>query len=138
MNTKSPEQILAGMLAKDYYTEWLGLKVDRIEKGYCELHFVVRKEMLNGFGSIHGGVLFAASDSAFAFACNTHGMVTVALDVSITYARPAFEGQTLVVKAQEIYMGNKTGVYEVKTYHGDNELISFFKGTAYRTSKSHE
>jgi len=49
--------------------------------------------MLNGFDYVHGGVLFSAADSAFAFACNSHGILSVALDVSITFTRPAKEGE---------------------------------------------
>jgi len=93
--------------------------------------------MLNGFGSVHGGILFSAADSAFAFACNSSGFVTVALDVTISYTRPAFENDRLFAEAKEIHMGNKTGIYEVRILNEQNELVSFFKGTAYRTPKVH-
>ena len=91
--------------------------------------------MLNGFGTIHGGALFAAADSAFAFACNSHGRLAVALDVSITFTRSAAVGEILSVEAKEVHLGNKTSVYEVKTTNEKGDLIALFKGTAYRTSK---
>ncbi len=133
----SPDQVLKKMLDKDYFSEWLGLDVETISEGYCKLSYRVRKEMLNGFGSIHGGVLFAAADSAFAFACNSYGILTVALDVTISYARPAFEGDLLTVEAKEMHLGNKTGFYEVRTFNATGELVAFFKGTSYRTSSRH-
>lgn len=136
-NKLTPKQVLETMLAKDYFTEWLGLEIEKIDNGYCKLHFTVRKEMLNGFGSIHGGILFSAADSAFAFACNSCGMITVALDVNISYTKPAFEGDKLTVEAREMHRGNKTGFYEVRTTNEKNELVAFFKGTAYQTSKAH-
>lgn len=91
--------------------------------------------MLNGFERIHGGVLFSAADSAFAFACNSHGIITVALDVSITFTHPAKEGDVLHVEAKEIHLGNKTGLYDIKTTNAEGKLVSVFKGTAYRTGK---
>ena len=94
--------------------------------------------MLNGFEKIHGGVLFSAADSAFAFACNSHGIITVALDVSITYTRPCVEGDVLVVEAKEIHLGNKTGLYDIRTTNAKGELVCMFKGTAYRTGKKVE
>ena len=132
---KSPEEVLEIMLKRDRFTEWLGLKVDEHTMGYCKLHFMVTDIMLNGFGNIHGGILFSASDSAFAFACNSHGIITVALDVSISFARPAKSGDLLTVEANEIYLGNKIGIYDIRTTNEKGELVALFKGTAYRTSK---
>ncbi len=123
------------MLKRDRFTKWLGLQIDEYKTGYCKLHFQVSDKMLNGFDSIHGGVLFAASDSAFAFACNSHGTITVALDVSISFTRPARAGDVLSVVAEEVFLGNKIGVYDIRTMNEKDELVALFKGTAYRTDK---
>jgi acyl-CoA thioesterase len=131
----SPQQVLDIMLARDHFTRWLGLQVDEIGTGYCRLHYTVREDMLNGFSNIHGGILFSAADSAFAFACNSHGRITVALDVSITFTRPVKAGELLTVEAKELYLGNKTSVYDIRTTNEKGELVALFKGTAYRTSK---
>jgi len=131
----TPQEVFEIMISKDKFSHWLGLKLDEINFGYCKLHYTVKEDMLNGFASIHGGVLFAASDSAFAFACNTHGLLTVALDVSITFTKPAKVGDKLFVEAKEIHLGNKTALYDVRTTNEAGELLCQFKGTAYRTSK---
>lgn len=122
------------MNERDRFSKWLGLQVDKVDVGYCKLHYTVKEDMLNGFERIHGGVLFSASDSAFAFACNSHGIITVALDVSITYTKPCFAGEVLTVEAQELHLGNKTGLYDIRTTNEKGELVCLFKGTAYRTS----
>lgn len=126
------------MTARDEFSRWLGLEIDVIEKGYCKLHYTVKREMLNGFGNIHGGILFSASDSAFAFAGNSHGVITVALDVSITFTHPAKEGEVLSVEAKELHLGNKTGLYDIRTTNTEGKLVAVFKGTAYRTGKAVE
>lgn len=131
----SPQQVLDIMLSKDKFTQWLGLQVDEIGPGYCRLHYTVNEDMLNGFSCIHGGILFSAADSAFAFACNSHGRITVALDVSISFTRPATTGEKLTVEAKELYLGNKTGLYDIRTTNEKGELVALFKGTAYRTSQ---
>jgi acyl-CoA thioesterase len=129
----APEDVLKIMLKRDRFTKWLGLQIDEHKKGYCKLHFRVNDDMLNGFFNIHGGVLFAASDSAFAFACNSHGNITVALDVSINFTRPAKSGDLLTVEAIEVFLGNKIGIYDIRTTNENGELVAMFKGTAYRT-----
>ena len=129
------EQVLEKMLSADAFSHWMGLEILSVGEGTCRLKFVVKPEMLNGFGIIHGGAIFAASDSAFAFACNSHGRIAVALDVSITFTKSAKAGDTLIVDAQELHLGNKTSLYEIKTTNAAGELVALFKGTAYRTSK---
>ena len=132
--TITPQEVVDIMTASDSFSKWLGLEIDEVRRGYCRLHYTVRKDMLNGFSSIHGGILFSAADSAFAFSCNSHGRVTVALDVSISFTRPAKEGDVLTVEAREIFLGNKTGLYDIRTTNEAGELVAVFKGTAYRTS----
>ncbi|MBS1933276.1 MAG: hotdog fold thioesterase [Bacteroidetes bacterium] len=131
----SPKEVLDIMLHHDNFSKWLGLEIDEHRIGFCKLHFRITDVMLNGFRNIHGGVLFSASDSAFAFACNSHGTLTVALDASINFMRQVMAGEILTVEAEEVYLGNKTGVYEIRTTNEKNELVCTFKGTAYRTSK---
>lgn len=132
----SPAEVLAIMLEKDRFSAWLGLQVDAIGPGTCQLHYTIREDMLNGFGQVHGGILFSAADSAFAFACNSHGRITVALDVSITFTRPGKPGDRMTVEAKEVYLGNKTSLYDIRTLNEAGQLVALFKGTAYRTSKA--
>lgn len=137
-NNVTPAEILKIMTAEDHFSKWLGLEVNEIGPAYCRLHYKVKQDMLNGFAYVHGGVLFSASDSAFAFACNTHGTVTLALDVSISFTKTAQIGEVLTVEAKELSSGNKTAVYDVRTTNERGELVAIFKGTAYKTSRPHQ
>ena len=123
------------MLDKDSFSKWLGIAIDEFREGYCKLHFTIREEMLNGFSIVHGGIVFSAADSAFAFACNSHGRISVALDAHISFISAAKAGDVLIVKAKEVHTGNKTSFYNVTIINHAAEIIAVFKGTAYRTSK---
>ena len=129
------KEILQTMLAKDSFSRWLGIVIDDFEIGYCKLHFKTREEMLNGFGTVHGGILFSVADSAFAFACNSRGNLSVALDANISFMRPCKVNDMLYVEAKEIHIGNKTGFYNVEISNQDGEIVAMFKGTSYITSK---
>ena len=137
------ERVVQRMLANDKMSQWLGITVDEIQSGYCRLHFIVKEDMLNGFGILHGGVVFSAADSAFAFACNTHGRLSLALDVHINFIAACHEGDVLSVKAEEVHLGYKTGVYKVTVHKQSDDmderdaeaLVATFTGTAYRTSR---
>ena len=95
------EEVLHRMLAKDAFSKLLGLVVEEVREGYCRLHFQVREDMLNGFGILHGGVTYAAADSAFAFACNSHGRLSMALSTNMDYLESGKLGDVLIVEAKE-------------------------------------
>lgn len=134
MDHNSP--VLKALIDRDHYSRWLGLIIDDYGLGFCKLHFTIRQEMLNGFGIVHGGIVFSAADSAFAFACNSHGRLSVALDVQISFIRSAKQGDVLFVDAKEIHLGNKTSFYDIAITNELKEIVATFKSTAYRTSRN--
>jgi acyl-CoA thioesterase len=127
--------VLKTMLDNDNFSRWMGIAVDEYREGYCRLHYTVTEDMLNGFGIVHGGIVFSGSDSAFAFACNSHGQLSVALDVHISFIRAAKAGEVMTVEAKEVHTGNKTSFYDIATTNGKGEIVATFRGTAYRTGK---
>jgi acyl-CoA thioesterase len=131
------EQITHAMLATDALSRWLGLEVEEIAPRRCVCRMTVRDEMVNGFGVAHGGVVFSFADSAFAFACNTHGTITVAVDNSITFPRAIHPGDVLRAVAEEEAASNRLGYYNVEVRNQRDEIVALFRGTAYRTSRPH-
>ncbi len=135
MESSAAQQVVGTMWEGDFYSQWMGLVIDEIREGYCRLHFVIRQDMLNGFGIVHGGVLFSAADSAFAFAGNSHGKLSMALDMSVSFIASAREGEIISMEAKEIHLGNRIGFYEITGTNTLGKVVATFKGTAYRTDK---
>lgn len=136
MSRANPTAIYEQMIEKDSFSQWLGIELISISLGHCQLQMTVRPEMLNGFGILHGGVSFAFADSAFAFASNSHGRLSVSQHASMTYAKPAKAGDILIAEATQLNLGHKTATFDVKVYQKTKEeIIAFFRGSVYRTSK---
>lgn len=123
------------MMQNDYFSQWMGVQVLAVKTGYSKIQMTLRKEMMNGFGIAHGGITFALADSAFAFACNSDGKVTVALDVSISFPKPGKEGDLLMAEAKRINTTRHTGLYMIEVTNQHNELVAVFKGTCFKTDK---
>src|SRR5215203_7164177 len=87
------------MMENDYFSQWMQVKVLEIKEGYSKIQMTIRKEMVNGFGIIHGGIPFSLADSAFAFAFNNRNNLSVALDVTITFTKAVHIGDTLTAEA---------------------------------------
>jgi len=131
----SPQQVVAHMMQNDLFSQWLGIDVVEIKEGYSKIKMTVRKEMINGFGIVHGGVAFSLADSAFAFACNNRNNLSVALDTSINFIKPVHVDDRLTAEAKELHNGRSTGLYHISIYNQRNHLVAQFKETCYRTGK---
>src|SRR6266550_7109159 len=139
-SNKKPDQlardVVAHMMEHDLFSQWLGIEVLEIKEGYSKIKMTVRKEMINGFGIVHGGIPFSLADSAFAFACNNRNNLSVALDVTITFMKAVNVGDILTAEAREIHNGRSTGVYLIMVTNQRNEQVALFKGTCFRTGKT--
>ena len=123
------------MMQNDSFSQWMGLEVLEVREGYSKVKMTIRKEMVNGFGIVHGGLAFSLADSAFAFACNNRNNLSVALDVTITFTKAVNVGDVLTAEAKEIHNGRSTGVYLISVTNQNNNQVALFKGTCFRTGK---
>lgn len=129
-------KVVQSMMANDPFSQWLGIEVLEVKEGYCKLRMTVRKEMLNGFATLHGGVSFSLADSALAFAGNSRGTLSVALTCTVTYPSAGREGDVLIAETKEVVHTSKTGTYDIEVRNNSTgELVALFRGTVYRTSK---
>jgi acyl-CoA thioesterase len=131
------ERVVRGMLAKDAFSEWLGIEAIEIAPRRSTVRMTVRPEMVNGFGVSHGGIVYSLADSALAFACNTHGQVTVAIENSIAYPQPVVAGDVITAVAEEDSFTNKLGFYRVLVRNQNDMTVAIFRGTVYKTQREH-
>jgi acyl-CoA thioesterase len=134
-NEIDAQRVVAQMIENDLFSQWLGISVLDIKDGYSKIQMTVRPEMINGLGTVHGGIAFSFADSAFAFACNNRNILSVALDTSINFIKPIFVGDTLIGEAKEIHNGRSTGLYHITITNQHNYIVAIFKGTCFRTEK---
>jgi acyl-CoA thioesterase len=133
MEGKTREQAINDHIQKDAFTHYLGAKVKILKPGHSLVSLVVDDHMTNFHGTTHGGIIFSISDMAFAAACNSHGKVAVALNVSICFLKPTYPGDHLVAEAKEDYNGRRTSLYTINVYNEmTGELIAKSQDQAYR------
>lgn len=135
MTQQLANSVVSHMMENDYFSQWMGVEVLEVKEGYSRIRMTIRKEMVNGFGIVHGGIPFSLADSAFAFACNNRNNLSVALDVTITFTKAVHVGDVLTAEAKEIHNGRSTGVYLISVHNQKNEQVALFKGTCFRTGK---
>jgi acyl-CoA thioesterase len=126
------ERVAAAMWERDGASQGLGMRIIGVGPGHAELAMTVRADMLNGHAICHGGFIFTLCDSAFAYACNSYDLNTVASGCGIDFLAPAREGDVLTAVAQERSAVGRTGVYDIEVLNQHGERIALFRGKSYR------
>lgn len=136
MDDKNRLKEINNHIQKDAFANYLGAKVEIIKPGQSRVSLIIKDHMTNFHGTAHGGIIFAISDMAFAAACNSHGKVAVALNVSICFLRPAYPGDHLVAEAKEEHNSRRTALYNIKIYNKNTgELVAKSQDQAYRKNE---
>jgi len=122
------DKVARSMLAAEGTGPAWGVEIDEAREGYARVRMQLRADMLNGHGIAHGGMIFALADTAFAYACNSRNLRTVAAQASIVFLDQARAGETLIAEAQEQALAGRSGVYTVSVRSADGRAIAEFQG----------
>ena len=120
------------MLADDHASRALGIDIAEVAPGRALARMRVRRDMLNGFGICHGGLITTLADTAFAYACNSANHVTVAAGISVDFVAPAHEGDELSACCEQRTQQARTGVYDVVVRNQHGHTVALMRGRSHR------
>jgi acyl-CoA thioesterase len=123
------------MAVGDAASRAAGIELVDVGPGRATTRMRVAPTMVNGHEICHGGFVFLLADTAFSFACNTYGDVTVAAGCEIVFARAAREGDELKAEAVERSRFGRNGIYDVSVRRADGELIAEMRGRSRTTGE---
>ena len=131
----TPLETAQYMLDQDEFSKWMGIKLIEVREKYCLIEMPVKKEMINGLKTVHGGVTFSLADSALAFSSNNTNEASVALNCMINFTKAVKLGDTLIAESVLISNTRKTGVYDISITNQHKVLVATFRGTVYKIER---
>lgn len=117
--------------ARDRFARSIGIDLIEARPGYARARMDLRPNHFNSVEVVHGGAIFTLADLAFAAAANSHGVVSLGINVSISYIK-AGRGEFLEAVATEDAINPKLGTYTVRVTDDQGDLVALFQGTVYR------
>ena len=130
-----PKETAEDMFGKDLFSQWLGIELIEIKDNYCFIKMPVKPQMINGLGTVHGGVTFAFADSALAFSSNNTGEAAVALNCYINFTKAVRDGDVLTAESILLTDTRKTAVYDITIRNQNDEVVAGLRGTVYKIGK---
>lgn len=125
---ETADKVARAMLAREGTGPAWGIAIEEAREGYARISMSLRADMLNGHGTAHGGMIFALADTAFAYACNSRNVKSVAAQASIAFLDAAREGELLIAEAAEQVLTGRSGVYNVRVTGEDGRVVAIFQG----------
>jgi acyl-CoA thioesterase len=129
ISKRQPVDILA-LAGEDTFAKSLGIHVIEVSRGRVVTRLVVEERHLNSNGVVQGGLTFTLADTAFGYACNSHGIMSGGIDAHIVYLEPVRIGDVLTATAAEISRSRRLLNYRVDVTRSDGALVSKLSATA--------
>jgi acyl-CoA thioesterase len=120
---------------KDRLIHLFGMGVDDVEPGRAVVSMTVGEQHVNAANVCHGATMFALADVAFALACNSHGDLALAVDMSISFLRAVPSGERITATCTERHRGKRLGSYHIEVTNGTGKPVALLKATAFVTDR---
>ncbi|SFC94580.1 PaaI family thioesterase [Pseudoalteromonas denitrificans] len=103
------------ILNEQPFSMLLGAEITSFEEGSAELTLVIRDDLKQNYGFVHGGVLSYLADNCITFAAASVLGQCVTSEYKINYVRPAI-GNSLIAKARVLSAGKRQATCDCKVY----------------------
>src|ERR1051325_6744028 len=105
---------------------WMGVTLVHAERGRVTLSIIIKKDMTNPFGNIHGGMMSTFIDETIGWAVVSleaeFHYTSLNLNVDFLYA--AHEGEKMIATAEVIRQGKKIVHVECKVLNAQGTLLA--------------
>lgn len=99
------------------------LRIEQLEDGFAAASMTADEEILNIYGMVHGGALFALADTAAGVCALMDSRHVVTLNSSISFVHAAGPGK-IMARARRVHAGRSTGVYQADLFSSDGKMLA--------------
>ena len=125
------QQAFMNKVSEEPFARLIGIRLVEVGDGFALCEMVYNEAIDNIHGMAHGGAIFSLVDEAFEVSSNSHGNAAVALNMNVTFIRPAVRNTVLRARSTEISKGAKTATYQI-TVEDNEGLVAVCQALAYR------
>ncbi|MBW1779863.1 MAG: PaaI family thioesterase [Deltaproteobacteria bacterium] len=115
----------------DRFAQYIGIEIVEFSPGSAKAKMKIEDHHLNALNVVHGGAIFGLADLVLAVAANSHGKVSLGINVNISYIKAA-QGKMLFGEAKEISRSSTLGTYSMEIKDEKGEIVAVMTGTVYR------
>lgn len=118
------------------YMQNLQIEILEMKLGYVKGKMMVTEEIMNPYGSIHGGCLYSLADIVSGLATCTYGVFSSTIDGAMEYIIPAMDTEYIICESVEIRQGKHVSLYEANIYDDKGQLVDKARFSFYMMNRS--
>jgi uncharacterized protein (TIGR00369 family) len=114
------------------FVRWLGMRFLTAAPERVTAEMIVRDELCNGAGILHGGALMSFADTLGAWATSLNlpeGAGTTTIESKTNFLAPAPAGTTVIGECLPLHRGKRTMVWQTRVTGEDGRLIAMVTQT---------
>lgn len=117
------KEVIENLCKTNIYMKNIGLEIIAMEKGHMETKIPVTESIVNPYGSVHGGALYALADITAGFTACTYGSYVSTSNGNLTYIKPGMNTEYIVCTADVLHPGRKVTSVAVKLTDDKDNLL---------------
>lgn len=130
------KEVMTKVLLEDDFSKHLGIEILDFEEKFIRARVPFKKELINNYGSFHGGVLYSFADIVAGTVACMSGKFCTTLEGSMNYLEPAVSKDYIYCEAKRVRGGNHIIVVKVKLKNDEGRLLDDGSFTFYRSNNS--
>ena len=114
------------------FGRWLGMKVIHVSRDRLAAELVVREELTNRNGGLHGGVVMALADNLGGTATFLNlppGAATTTIESKTNFFAAVAHGDVIKTETTPLHRGRSTMVWQTRITRGDGKLAAIVTQT---------
>jgi acyl-CoA thioesterase len=123
------ERILKLYYEKNFFVKYIKIKFKDFFAGEVRISMVVRQELTNLVGTLHGGAVASMLDVVMSLTCASLQRRVLVLEFNTNFMRGTKEGDTVYAMAKIIHNGKRTIVVASRVVDADGRIIAQARGT---------
>jgi uncharacterized protein (TIGR00369 family) len=126
---------LLSLYERSSYAKFLQMEIIELHAGETAVSMLVRHELTNLSGILHGGAVGSLIDMAMNLACYSLGRRATVLGFNTNFLGGAKEGDTVRAIAKVLHNGRSTMVVEGRVIDSKGKLLAKGRGTFLATGQ---
>ncbi len=115
----------------------LGIEVSDVTEGFARGKLHVKKDYLNVFGSLHGGILFAFADHIGGACGNSLGRRALLVESTVQFMKPVLREGAIYAEASLTHKGKRIGRIDIRVCTEQGDVVSLMHMVFFMTDHEH-
>jgi uncharacterized protein (TIGR00369 family) len=131
-NTSKPLDVLASAEVQPPFAAFMGMKITHVSRERVTAEIVVREELENRFGAMHGGAVMALADNLGGTATLANlppGARTATIESKTNFFAAIPLGDTAHAECTPLHRGRSTMVWQTRITRNDGRLCALVTQT---------